>query len=166
MGYIYLLHLSLIAISHFFTFRLGFSSLLLHLTTLEDKRGIKCPRLPSKGGSSSPSSVATPPPAPSESPPLPGSPPEVFSRHHRSPVFEQGGPSKRIPAWVFHRTRKMSSHDTSWDEDFARTLFGDLNHGLLRPPDYGSVIIISDSDEEEETREEDAIDADVVPLLL
>jgi hypothetical protein len=52
--------------------------------------------------------------------------------------------------------------DTSWDEDFAKILFGDLNRGLLRPPDNCKVIIISDSDEEEE-HEEDVVDADAAP---
>jgi hypothetical protein len=51
--------------------------------------------------------------------------------------------------------------DTLRDDDFATRLFGDLNHGLLGPPSDGKVTIISDSDEEEEVREEDAADADV-----
>jgi hypothetical protein len=51
--------------------------------------------------------------------------------------------------------------DTLRDEDFAWRLFGDLNHGLLGPPDDGMVTIISDSDEEEEAREEDVTDVNV-----
>jgi hypothetical protein len=39
--------------------------------------------------------------------------------------------------------------DTSWDAEFARRLFGDLNRDVLGPPDNGKVIILSDSDEEE-----------------
>jgi hypothetical protein len=53
--------------------------------------------------------------------------------------------------------------DTSWDEDFIKILFGDLNRGLLGPPDNCKVIIISDSDEEEEEHEEDVVDADAAP---
>jgi hypothetical protein len=53
--------------------------------------------------------------------------------------------------------------DTSRDEDFTKRLFGDLNRGLLGPPDGDCVIIISDSNEEEEAHEEDAADVDVVP---
>jgi hypothetical protein len=34
--------------------------------------------------------------------------------------------------------------DTSWDEDFAKRHFGDLNRGLLRLPGDGRIIIISD----------------------
>jgi hypothetical protein len=47
--------------------------------------------------------------------------------------------------------------DTSQDEEFARKLFGDLNCGLLGPPGDGNAIIILDSDEEEEVREEDTV---------
>jgi hypothetical protein len=52
---------------------------------------------PSKEGSSLPSSVSTPPLAPSWSPPPLQSPSEVSSRRHCSPVFEQGGPSGKAP---------------------------------------------------------------------
>jgi hypothetical protein len=53
--------------------------------------------------------------------------------------------------------------DTSWDEDFTKRLFGDLNRGLLGPPGGDCVIIISDSNEEEEAHEEDVADVDVAP---
>jgi hypothetical protein len=53
--------------------------------------------------------------------------------------------------------------DTSWDEEFARRLFGDLNCNILGPPDDGKVIILSDSDEEEvKVREEEAVGVDAV----
>jgi hypothetical protein len=52
--------------------------------------------------------------------------------------------------------------DTSWDEEFAKRLFGDLNHDVLRLPGDGNTIILSDTDEEE-VREEDAIDAEATP---
>jgi hypothetical protein len=43
----------------------------------------------------------------------------------------------------------------SWDEEFTRRLFGDLNCDISRPPGDGKIIIFSDSDEEEEkVREE------------
>jgi hypothetical protein len=45
--------------------------------------------------------------------------------------------------------------DTSRDEEFARRLFGDLNCAILGPHGYSKIIILSDSDkEEEEVREE------------
>jgi hypothetical protein len=50
--------------------------------------------------------------------------------------------------------------DTSRDEDFARRLFDDLKRGLLGPHRDDKVIIISDSDEEEEAHREDVADAD------
>jgi hypothetical protein len=54
-------------------------------------------------------------------------------------------------------------HDTSWDEDFARRLFGDLNCSLLGPPGDGKAIILSNSNEEDEVREEDSTNAEAVP---
>jgi hypothetical protein len=53
--------------------------------------------------------------------------------------------------------------DTSWDKEFTRRLFGDLNHAILGPPDDGKVIILSDSYEEEEVHEVDAVDIKAVP---
>jgi hypothetical protein len=43
--------------------------------------------------------------------------------------------------------------DTSWDEEFTRKLFGDLDRSLLGLPNDGNVIILNDFDEEEEVRE-------------
>jgi hypothetical protein len=40
--------------------------------------------------------------------------------------------------------------DTSRAEEFARRLFGDLNCDVLGTPDDGKIIILSDSDEEED----------------
>jgi hypothetical protein len=55
--------------------------------------------------------------------------------------------------------------DTSWDAEFARRLFGDLNHDVRDPPDDDKVIIITDSDEEEEAREETTAAVDVAPSI-
>jgi hypothetical protein len=49
--------------------------------------------------------------------------------------------------------------DTSQDEEFARKLFGDLNRDILGPPGDGKIIIISDSDDEDETHK----DAEAAP---
>jgi hypothetical protein len=78
-------------------FLLRVSLLSLHLETMEDKRGTKRSRSPSKEGSSPPSRASTPAPAPSGFPPPLKSPPEVSSRHHCSLVFEQGDPSGKAP---------------------------------------------------------------------
>jgi hypothetical protein len=40
--------------------------------------------------------------------------------------------------------------DTSRDEEFARKLFGDLNHDIFGPPDDGKIIVIDDSDDDDE----------------
>jgi hypothetical protein len=53
--------------------------------------------------------------------------------------------------------------DTSWDTEFTRLLFGNLNHDILGSPGDGKVIILSDSNEEEEVCEETTADADVAP---
>jgi hypothetical protein len=39
---------------------------------------------------------------------------------------------------------------TSRDAEFANKLFGDLNRNILGPPGDGKVIILDDSDEENE----------------
>jgi hypothetical protein len=44
--------------------------------------------------------------------------------------------------------------NTTWDQEFARRLFSELNRELLRPPSNGNIIILSDSDAREEVREE------------
>jgi hypothetical protein len=52
--------------------------------------------------------------------------------------------------------------DTSRDVEFARKLFGDLNHGILRPPDDGKVIILDYSDEEKEAPDETTVGTELV----
>jgi hypothetical protein len=53
--------------------------------------------------------------------------------------------------------------DTSRDEELARKLFGDLNHDILGPPDDGKIIVLSDSDDEDETHEDVAVNAEAAP---
>jgi hypothetical protein len=50
--------------------------------------------------------------------------------------------------------------DVSWDEDFARRLFGDLNRDILVPHGDDKFIILTNSNEEEEVCEEKAADAE------
>jgi hypothetical protein len=93
-GYKYLLRLALVIISQFFFLScLGFTFLALHSQSMEDKRGTKHARSPSKEGSPSPDGTETPPPAPSGSPPPLTSPSEVSSHCRRSPMWEQRGSS-------------------------------------------------------------------------
>jgi hypothetical protein len=51
----------------------------------------------------------------------------------------------------------------SRDKEIIRKLFGDLNRGLLGPLSDDSVIILSNSDEEKEVREDNCADVEVVP---
>jgi hypothetical protein len=44
--------------------------------------------------------------------------------------------------------------DTSHDAEFARKLFCDLNCDILEPPSDGKVIVLNDSNEEDEAQEE------------
>jgi hypothetical protein len=75
-------------------------------------------------------------------------------------VFEQGSPSGNILVIDLSSSSDEEDFvaDTSRDEDFPKRLFGDLNHDVPRPPSDGKVIILSDSDKEEEVHEE-TIDA-------
>jgi hypothetical protein len=97
-----------------------------------------------------------------------GSPSEVSSRRPRSPMFEQGGSTGKAPVVDL----SLSSHeeglipDTSRDEEFARRLFGDLNHDILGPSGDSNAIILSNSDEEEEVCKEDAVDAAAAPFSI
>jgi hypothetical protein len=74
----------------------------------------------------------------------------VSSRHPRSPVFEQGGPSGKVRVIDLSSSsdEENSFADTSHDFEFAQRLYSELNRVLLGPPDDGKVIIVSDSDEE------------------
>jgi hypothetical protein len=53
--------------------------------------------------------------------------------------------------------------DVSQDEDFARRLFGDLNRDILGSSSNGKIIILNDSNKEEEVRGEKVIDAEATP---
>jgi hypothetical protein len=56
--------------------------------------------------------------------------------------------------------------DVSWDEAFAKMIFGDLNRDVFGPPDNGKIIILSDSDEEEKVHEEKATNAEAMPSSI
>jgi hypothetical protein len=56
--------------------------------------------------------------------------------------------------------------DTSRNEEIARKLFSDLNRGLLGLPSDDNVILLSDSNEEEEVYEDDCADAEAVPSSI
>jgi hypothetical protein len=64
-------------------------------------------------------------------------------------VFEQGNASEKIPML------EPSSFivDTSYDEELARKLFGDLNHDILGLPSDGKIIVLDDYDDDGEAQE-------------
>jgi endo-alpha-1,4-polygalactosaminidase (GH114 family) len=76
-------------------------------------------------------------------------------------VFEQGGPSKNIPVIDLSSSSNEEDFftDTSRDAELASQLFGNL----LRLPDKGKVIVLSDFDEEEEVREDTTTNANFTP---
>jgi hypothetical protein len=53
--------------------------------------------------------------------------------------------------------------DTSRDEELARKLFSDLNRDILGSPGDGKIIVLSDSDDEDETPEDAAVNAEATP---
>jgi hypothetical protein len=53
--------------------------------------------------------------------------------------------------------------DTSRDEELARKLFGDLNRDILGPSSDGKIIVLSDSDDEDEGHEDAVVNAEAAP---
>jgi hypothetical protein len=107
-----------------------------------------------------------PPPTMSGSPPPPRSPSETSSCRPRLLVFEQDGPSEKVLMVDLSSSSDEEGliPDTSWDVEFTKNLFGDLNHDVLGPPGDDKIIILNDSsEEEEEVRKEKTIGAEDVP---
>jgi hypothetical protein len=132
---------------------------------MEDNKNLKCLRFPSDEGSSSPSKALTPPPSCSGSPPPIQSPPETSSRRLCLPPCDQGDPSEPVPIVDLASSsgEEDSVADTSRDDELARKLFGDLNRDVLRPPGDGKIIVLSDSDDEDETHEDAVVNAEAAP---
>jgi hypothetical protein len=132
---------------------------------MEDKKNLKRPRSPSNERSSSPSKASTPLSSRSGSPPPIQSSPETSSRCLCLPPCEQGGPSEPVP--IVDLASSLGEEDffvdTSRDEELARKLFGDLNRDILGPPDDGKIIVLSDSDDENEAQEDAAANAEAAP---
>jgi hypothetical protein len=49
------------------------------------------------------------------------------------------------------------------DEELVRKLFGDLNRDILGPPGDDKIIVLSDSDDEDEAHEDAALNAEAAP---
>jgi hypothetical protein len=132
---------------------------------MEDKKNLKRPHSPSDEGSSSPSKASTPPPSRSGSHLPTQSPPTTSSRRLCLPLCEQGGPSELVPVVDLASSsgEEDSVDDTSRDEKLAGKLFDDLNRDILGPPGDGKIIVLSDSDDEDETHEDAAVNAEAAP---
>jgi hypothetical protein len=81
-------------------------------------------------------------------------------------VFEQGGSYRKAPVVDLSSPSDEEGliTDTSRYEEFVRRLFGDLNLDFLGPLNDGKIIILSDSDEEEnEEHEEKIVDVEAAP---
>jgi hypothetical protein len=148
-----------LCIQHF-SFSSRVYSLPLHLCTMEEKRGIKHSRSSASGSSFSSSGASTPTSSLSNSMPPPVSPPEASSRRPPSPVHEHSGPFVAIPVVDLSSDEEEIFLDTTWDKEFARRVFNELNHELFGPPGDGNIITLSDSDEEEEVCEEITVDVE------
>jgi hypothetical protein len=59
--------------------------------------------------------------------------------------------------------KEDSFADTSRDKELARNLFGDLNRDILEPPGDGKIIVLIDSDDEDEAHEDAAVNAKAAP---
>jgi hypothetical protein len=131
---------------------------------MEDKRGTKRAHSPFREVSPSSDGAKTPPLIPSGSPPPLTFPLEFSSRCPLSLMFEQGGSSGKAPVVVLSSSSNEGDliADVSRDEAFARRLFGDLNRDVLGSPNDGKIIILNDSNKEEDVCEEKAVDAEVV----
>jgi hypothetical protein len=137
----------------------------LRLRSMEDKKNLKRPRSPSDERSSSPSKASTPPPSRFGCPPPTQSPPATSSRRLCLPPCEQGGHFEPVPVvdLALSSGEKESIADTSRDEEFVRKLFGDLKRDILGPPGDGKIIVISDSDDEDEMHEDFTVNAKATP---
>jgi hypothetical protein len=53
--------------------------------------------------------------------------------------------------------------DTSRDKELTRKLFGDLNRNILGPSGDGKIIVLSDSDDEDDAHDDAAVNAKAAP---
>jgi hypothetical protein len=58
---------------------------------------------------------------------------------------------------------EVSFADTSQDEEHARKLFDDLNRDIFGLPGDGKIIVLSDSDDEDEAHKDATVNAEAVP---
>jgi hypothetical protein len=68
-------------------------------------------------------------------------------------VSEQGNTARKIPMLKPF----LFIVDTSRDEEIARKFFGDLNRDILGPPGDSKIIVLDDSDDNDEAQEEKTV---------
>jgi hypothetical protein len=78
-------------------------------------------------------------------------------------MYEHDEPSEGFLVVDISSREEGAFPNTSCDEEITRRLFNDLNHGLLGPPNNDNIIVVSDSNEEEQVCEDDRTDAEAVP---
>jgi hypothetical protein len=78
-------------------------------------------------------------------------------------MYEHDEPSEGVPVVNLSSRKEDFFPDTSRDEEIAQKLLRYLNHGLLGPLDDDKLIILSNSNEEEEVHENDRADTKVAP---
>jgi hypothetical protein len=89
--------------------------------------------------------------------------PNVSSWGSLLQLYEHGEPSEGFPVVDLSSGEEDAFPDTSRDEEIGRKLFRDINHKLFRLPNDDNMIVLSDSDEAEEVREDDCTDVEAVP---
>jgi hypothetical protein len=104
-----------------------------------------------------------PPSSPIASSPPPASSLGGLSQGPLSPMYKHGEPFEGSLVVDLSSEEEDASPDTSRDEEISQKLFGDLNRGLLGPPGDGNIIILIDSNEEEEVQEDDRANAEATP---
>jgi hypothetical protein len=77
-----------------------------------------------------------------------------------SPMYKNSEPYEGFPVVDLSFGEENDFLDTSGDEEIARKFFVDLNHDILGPLGDGNIIILNNSDEEEEVRDEDHADVE------
>jgi hypothetical protein len=114
-GYIY----SSLLIQHFPSFSSRVYSLLLHLSAMEEKRGIKRSRSSTSDSSSSLSRSSTPPPSPSVLMSPPVLPPEASPCWPPPPVREHSEAPKAMSVVDLSSNEEEIFPDITQDEEFA-----------------------------------------------
>jgi hypothetical protein len=70
-------------------------------------------------------------------------------------MYEHSETSVGFPVVDLSSEEEDATPNTSWDGDIAHKLFSNLNCGLLGPLGDGNVIVIIDSEEEQEVHKDD-----------